>query len=65
MHEGEASSGTLGGGLASVGIAGLMLAYFCIRSLDVYSFRDPAISSFTISEDRAKMDAPISFGELG
>ena len=65
MHEGETSSGTLCGGFVSVCLNALMLAFFCMRTLDVTSFSDPEISGYTINEDRSKMDAPINYGDYG
>ena len=62
MHEGESSSGMLCGGVASLSLGILILAYFCMRLLAVTQFDDPVINSYMIGEDRDKMNTPISFG---
>ena len=64
MHEGETNRGTMCGGVASVCLSGLILAYFCMRALDVASFKDPAIVNYTIMEDRSEdMESPINLGD--
>ena len=63
-YKGQTESGTVGGGIATVCLSTLILAYFCIRMLDVTTFADPVISSYTIMEDRNKMEAPINLQDF-
>ena len=56
-------SGTLGGGVVSVGLSGLILAYFCIRMLAVTTYQDPNITNYTVLEDRSKLDEPLNFAD--
>lgn len=63
MHMGESESGTLGGGALSIGLKGLIFTYLCIRMIAVISFKDPAIASYVIYEDRSKMHAPLNLAE--
>lgn len=65
MHMGNSQSGTLGGGVVSICLSGLVLAYLCIRMIAVTQFKDPAINSYTVFEDRSKMGTPINLAEYG
>ena len=65
LHEGETERGTLGGGVASVCLSSLILAYFCMRAIDIASFKDPSIVNFSKQEDRSKMNSPINLGDYG
>ena len=61
MHKGKTERGTLCGGVASLCLSGLILAYFCMKALDVASFSDLAINSYTIHIDRSNMkESPIN-----
>ena len=60
--KGRIKSGTLCGGLASITLQSLVLIYFCMRAIAVVKFHDPQVLSYTIIEDRSKMDTPINFG---
>ena len=52
LFDGNASTGTQCGGIISLLLNCLILAYLGIRFLAVVEFSDPTISSFAISEDR-------------
>ena len=60
--QGEAKSGTLGGGTVSVCLGGLILAYFCMRMLAVVNYQDPAVTNYFILEDRS-LQEPINFAD--
>ena len=49
----------------SVCLVSLTLAYFCIGVTDIARHADPNISSYTVFEDRSKMDAPIKLADNG
>ena len=55
-HGEKDNYGTLCGGVASIGLKILILAYFCLRLHSVVSFEDPTLSSYTIMEDRTLSD---------
>ena len=65
MHMGNSQSGSLGGGMISVGLSCLILGYLCMRMVAVVSYADPTINSYIVSEDRSKMNAPINLGDYG
>lgn len=62
-YAGQTTSGTLGGGLVSVCLKTLILAFFCMRLVALTGFQDPAISSHIVMEDRSKMQESINFGD--
>ena len=62
-YQGQAKSGTLGGGTVSVCLGGLILAYFCMRMLAVVNYQDPTITNYFITEDRTLMQEPIIFAD--
>ena len=62
-YEGETDYGTLCGGVVSLIVRILIMTYFIIRTIDVIEFNDPAISSFTIIEDRSEMEEPLNFAD--
>ena len=61
-NAGKKESGTLLGGLCSICLTLITLAYFCMRLIDVVSHQDPSISSFTINENRSQMEDDLSLG---
>ena len=60
---GETSFQTIGGGAISLCLQVLTLVYTCSQVASLISYSDPEISSFTILEDRNKMEKPINLGE--
>ena len=65
MYQGDTERGTLCGGLISFCLTTLTLAYFCISMADVAQYANPNISSYTVFEDRSKMDEPINLEDSG
>ena len=61
-HEGQSKIGTLGGGIISLSIELLVLSYCIMRIIAVVSFQDPAISSYSIREERGHMNS-INFSD--
>ena len=62
MHDGQASNGTLCGGVVTLLLKGLTLGFFCMRMIALTKFDDPSINNYVIYEDRSKMKEPINFG---
>ena len=65
MHRGKSESGTISGGVLSLCLGGLILAYLCMRTIALTKFKDPDLSSYTVYDDRKNMDAPINLAEYG
>ena len=65
MHLGKSHSGTIGGGVISLCLGGLILAYLSMRTIAVNQHKDPDISSYIVYEDRQKMDSSINLAEYG
>ena len=42
----------------------LVLAYFVMRVIAVVNYQDPAITSYSIREDRNEMESPYNFAEF-
>ena len=61
--KGETEHKTLGGGLGSLIIRFLVLLYGSTQILAVMNYRDPQISSYTVLEDRSKMETPLNLAE--
>ena len=49
---GSSSYDTIGGGLASFCLKVLIIAYFCLQTIHVFSYEDPQISSFSVLDSR-------------
>ena len=64
-YQGKSQSGTLCGGVVSVGLSILILAYFCIRSIAVTQYKDPAINSYIVFENRGKMKKALNLADYG
>ena len=61
--DGDGSYQTVGGGLASLCVRTLILVYFVMQLIAVATYLDPQISSFKISEDRTKMEEPLTLSD--
>ena len=48
MHKGNTQIGTLCGGLVSICLVSLTLAYFCISMADIARYADPNVSSYIL-----------------
>ena len=50
--QGKSTLKTLGGGLCSLSLKIITIAFFCMQLAAVVSYQDPQISSYQISESR-------------
>ena len=57
--------GTICGGVTSLALKILILAYFCMRTIHVINYEDLTITSYSVIVDRSQMVDPINFGEYG
>lgn len=55
---------TLGGSFVTILMTIFILAYFCLRAIQVSGYGDPQISSYDIMEDRSKMEKALKVGEM-
>ena len=62
---GREKYGTVGGGLATIALWLLVLAFLVKQVVQLASYGDPTISSYEIYRDRDDMTDPINAHEMG
>ena len=63
QHNGKTENGTVVGGVASVLLQLLTLAYFCMRLISVTSYEDPQITGYDIRNARQNMDDSLKMSD--
>ena len=64
-YAGETKFGTLGGGIASFLIYTIALIVLGKQIVALVEYQDPALSSYTVMEDRSKMKEALNLNEYG